>query len=83
MKRTLIGLALVAAVPWSTAQAQSGIAFISDLKGDVTLDAGKASLMAELKKGAKITCARECLVGVMYLVSGKEFGVKGPGDYQV
>lgn len=44
------------------AQAQSGIAFLSDVKGDVTLDAGKASLMAELKKGAKITCARECQV---------------------
>lgn len=83
MKRTLIGFALVAALPWGGAFAQSGIAFISDLKGDVAVDAGKATLMAELKKGTKITCARECLVGVMYLVSGKEFVVKGPGDYQV
>ncbi|MBL8520746.1 MAG: hypothetical protein JNK75_08740 [Betaproteobacteria bacterium] len=83
MKRKLYALALVAALPVAAAQAQSGIAFISDLKGDVTVDAGKASLMAELKKGAKITCARECLVGVMYLVSGREFLVKGPGDYQV
>lgn len=65
------------------AQAQSGIAFLSDVKGDVTLDAGKASLMAELKKGAKITCARECQVGVMYLVSGREYVLKGPGDYLV
>jgi hypothetical protein len=83
MKRTLIGLALTAGLASSAAFAQTGIAFISDLTGDVALDAGKASLMAELKKGTKITCARECLVGVMYLVSGKEFVVKGPGDYQV
>ncbi len=83
MNRTLVGLAIALAMPFGVASANNGIAFISDLKGDVSVDSGKASLMAELKKGAKITCARECLVGVMYLVSGKEFVVKGPGDYQV
>jgi hypothetical protein len=63
--------------------AQSGIAFLSDLKGDVNLDAAKAGLMAEVRKGAKITCPRECQVGVMYLVSGKEYVLKGPGDFLV
>lgn len=63
--------------------AQSGIAFLSDLKGEVNLDAAKATLMAEVRKGARITCPRECLVGVMYLVSGKEYVLKGPGDFQV
>ncbi len=65
------------------AQAQSGIAFVTDVKGDAALDTGKASLMAEIKKGARISCAKECSVGVMYLLSGKEFVLKGPGDFLV
>lgn len=64
-------------------QAQTGIAFITDVKGEAGLDAGKASLMAEIKKGARINCARECAVGVMYLLSGKEYVLKGPGDFLV
>ena len=66
------------------AQAQSnGIAFLTDVKGEAALDAGKASLMAEVKRGARISCIRECAVGVMYLISGKEFVLKGPGDFLV
>jgi hypothetical protein len=65
------------------AQAQSGIAFITDVKGEAAMDAGKATLMAELKKGSRVTCARECMVGVMYLLSGKEYVLKGPGDFLV
>jgi hypothetical protein len=65
------------------AQAQSGIAFITDVKGEAAMDAGKATLMAELKKGTRVTCARECMVGVMYLLSGKEYVLKGPGDFLV
>ncbi|MBL0122624.1 MAG: hypothetical protein IPP88_07775 [Betaproteobacteria bacterium] len=64
-------------------QAQTGIAFITDVKGEAGLDAGKASLMAEIKKGARINCVRECAVGVMYLLSGKEYVLKGPGDFLV
>ncbi|MEP7154896.1 MAG: hypothetical protein ABI905_03930 [Betaproteobacteria bacterium] len=65
------------------AQAQSGVAFVTDVKGDAALDAGKAALMAEVKKGARVTCARDCMVGVMYLLSGKEYVLKGPGDFLV
>lgn len=39
--------------------------------------------MAEIKKGARINCPRECAVGVMYLLSGKEYVLKGPGDFLV
>lgn len=66
-----------------SAQAQTGIAFITDIKGEAAIDAAKASLMAEIKKGARINCPRECAVGVMYLLSGKEFVLKGPGDFLV
>ena len=66
-----------------SAQAQSGVAFITDVKGEAALDSGKAALMAEIKKGARINCVRDCAVGVMYLLSGKEFVLKGPGDFVV
>lgn len=66
------------------AQAQSsGIAFVTDVKGEAAMDTAKATLMAEVKKGARISCTKECAVGVMYMVSGKEYVLKGPGDFLV
>jgi hypothetical protein len=66
------------------AQAQNpGIAFVTDVRGDAAMDTDKATLMAEVKKGARISCTKECAVGVMYMVSGKEFVLKGPGDFLV
>lgn len=68
----------------STVKAQSsGIAFVTDVKGDAAMDTSKATLMAEVKKGARISCTKECAVGVMYLISGKEYVLKGPGDFLV
>lgn len=78
---TALTLAAVFAV-CSSAQAQ-GIAFITDVKGEATLDTNKVGLMAELKKGNRLACNKACEVGVMYLQSGKEFVLKGPGDFVV
>ena len=61
----------------------NGIAFVTDVKGEAVMDAGKATLMAEVKKGARISCSKDCAVGVMYLISGKEYVLKGPGDFLV
>ncbi len=83
MNKKLLFLAIAASASALTAQAQSGVAFVTDVKGEAALDAGKVSLMAEIKKGARISCVRECQVGVMYLLSGKEYVLKGPGDYLV
>jgi len=77
-----ISLVAVLAIASAEVYAQ-GVAFITDFKGAATIDAGKATLMAELKKGARVGCAKECSVGVMYLQSGKEFVIKGPGDFVV
>ncbi len=83
-KQQLAAITLASAAMFAmSAQAQTGIAFITDVKGDAALDAGKVALMAEIKKGARINCARECAVGVMYLLSGKEYVIKGPGDFVV
>lgn len=79
---TLFGVTVMASL--AAAQSPSaGIAFITDVKGAATHDANKAGLMAELKKGARLGCASTCEVGVMYLQSGKEFVLKGPGDFVV
>ena len=83
MKTKIVFSAIALIVTALSAQAQTGIAFITDVKGEAALDAGKASLMSEIKKGARINCARECAVGVMYLLSGKEYVLKGPGDFLV
>ncbi len=65
-----------------TASAAS-IAFITDVKGDAQIGTFKATLMGELEKGARISCVKDCQVGVMYVVSGKEFVIRGPGDFLV
>ncbi len=84
MKINYLRWAVLMAMLAGTAQAQTnGIAFVTDVKGDAAMDAGKATLMVEVKKGARISCTRECAVGVMYLISGKEYVLKGPGDFLV
>ena len=84
MKSKYFFLALVVSTFALAAHAQgSGIAFVTDVKGEAVMDAGKATLMAEVKKGARISCTKDCSVGVMYLVSGKEYVLKGPGDFLV
>ena len=84
MKTKYFFSAIVVSALTIAAHAQSsGIAFVTDVKGDAAMDTGKATLMAEVKKGARISCTKECAVGVMYLISGKEYVLKGPGDFLV
>ena len=84
MKAKYLCSALAASAFALTVHAQSGgIAFVTDVKGEAVMDADKATLMAEVKKGARISCTKDCTVGVMYLVSGKEYVLKGPGDFLV
>lgn len=78
-KFVCVGLLLTA-----TAVAQAGgIAFVTNIKGAVKVDTAKLVMMAELNKGQRIACVADCTVGVMYLQSGKEFVIKGPGEYLV
>ena len=39
--------------------------------------------MSELAKGQKIVVGKDSQLGVMYVQSGKEYVLKGPGDYAV
>ena len=77
-------LATAAALAAITALAADGIAFITNLKGEASVDgAPRPLLMSELARGQKIAVGREGQVTVMYIQSGKEYQLKGPGDYTV
>lgn len=77
--RTLALATLFAALPaWC-----DGIAFISNLKGDVALDGTRPILLAELARGQKLTLGRESAASVMFVATGKEYALKGPGEYLV
>ena len=80
IQRTLAAL-LLAAAP---AFAADGIAFITNLKGDVAVDGNpRPTLLGELTRGQKITVGKESQASVMYIVTGKEYLLKGPADYLV
>jgi len=60
------------------------IAFLSNVKGDVAIDGNpRAPILAELARGQRITLARDALASVMYIASGKEYALRGPGDFVV
>jgi hypothetical protein len=78
--RTLLGLLLT--VP--LAALAQGVAFFSDLKGEVMVDGSqRPNLLAEITKGQKITLGKESHASVMFTTSGKEFALRGPGEYVV
>lgn len=74
-------LLLLAAVP---AWAGEGIAFISDMKGEIAIDGNpRPMLLSEVAKGQKITVSKDSQASVMYITTGKEYVLKGPADYLV
>jgi hypothetical protein len=75
---------LLCAIAAGAAVAADGVAFIANIKGEVALDgAARPPLMAELSRGQKLALGKDGLVSVMFVVSGKEYVLKGPGDYVV
>jgi hypothetical protein len=64
--------------------AADGIAFITNLKGDVAVDGDpRPALLGELNRGQKITVGKDSQASVMYIANGKEYVLKGPADYLV
>jgi hypothetical protein len=62
--------------------AADGVAFVTNLKGEVTLENGaRVQILSELAKGQKISVGKDAQATVMYIASGKEFSLKGPGQY--
>lgn len=66
------------------ARAADPVAFVSDFKGEVAMNgAGRPPFLAELLPGTKLVLGADAAVAVMYVVSGEEFSLKGPGEFVV
>jgi len=80
IQRTLLAAFLLAA----GAAFADGIAFITNLKGEVAVDGvPRPTLLAELSRGQKLTIGRDSQASVMYTATGKEYVLRGPADYVV
>ena len=79
--RALLAVLLAAA---SAAVAAETVAFVTNVKGDVTIDGvARAAVLAELGKGQKLVLGKDSQASVMYTATGKEYVLRGPGDYVV
>jgi hypothetical protein len=82
--KTILRTTLAFLLATFPALAAEGIAFISDLKGEVAIDGNsRPMLLTELAKGQKVTVGRDSRASVMFIATGKEYVLKGPGDYLV
>ena len=70
---------VAAAAAW----AANSVAFFSNLKGDVSVDGAKPKILAELSSGQKVRLGADAIASVMFIASGKEFPLKGPGEFVV
>ena len=60
-----------------------GVAFVTDVKGTVDLAGHRPSVLSELPSGARLKVGGDGTIAVMYAASGKEYVLKGPGEYDV
>jgi len=68
----------------SGAAAAQGVAFVTNLRGEVTVDGNvRPVVLSELARGAKVSLGDDSAVSIMYTASGREFTLKGPGKYEV
>lgn len=84
MKQFACSLAVAGFFFVGLAAAAESVAFVTDLRGDVKVDgATRPAIMSELVAKQKLTLAKGAGVTVMYVQSGQEFVLAGPGDYVV
>jgi hypothetical protein len=78
IQRTILSILLVAA----TAAFGEGIAFITNIKGDISVDGNmRPALLSELGRGQRVVVGKDSQASVMYIASGKEYILPGPADY--
>jgi hypothetical protein len=66
------------------ARAADPVAFVADFRGDVVMNgAGRPPFLAELLPGTKLVLGQDGNAAVMYVVSGEEYALKGPGEFVV
>lgn len=77
-------IAMAALAALSFAAGAQGVAFLSDVKGDVALDgAPRPALLTELAKGQRLAVGRDSAAAIMFVASGKEYQLRGPAEYVV
>ena len=82
--RAVVALLSFMAISVGSADAAGPVAFLSNMKGDVAVDGDtRPVLLVELASGQKIVVGKDANAAVMYITSGKEFVLKGPGEYVV
>ncbi|HUP97439.1 MAG TPA: hypothetical protein VM073_05840 [Usitatibacter sp.] len=80
VRRIFLVLLLAALPAWGV----DGIAFITNLKGEVAVDgSSRPVLLSELAKGQRISVGKDSQASVMYIASGKEYVLKGPNEFLV
>ena len=80
IQRTILAIVLAAA----GAAFADGIAFITNIKGDISIDGNmRPALLSELTRGQKIVVGKASEASVMYIANGKEYVLRGPADYTV
>ncbi len=84
MKNILQALLAMVLAAVSSAFAGDGIAFITNIKGEISVDGNqRPALLSELARGQKIVVGRNSEASVMYIQTGKEYVLPGPADYTV
>lgn len=84
MKRTIQRTFLAIMLAAASAAFADGIAFITNIKGEISVDGNmRPALLSELNRGQKIVVGRDSQASVMYILSGKEYVLRGPADYVV
>jgi hypothetical protein len=84
MKKTIQrALAILGSLASLAAFSAESVAFLTNLKGEVTVDGSKARLLSELSRGQKVVVAKDAQASVMFIASGKEYPLRGPGEFVV
>lgn len=81
----ILGRTFVVIAAWAACAALAhGVAFITNLKGDVAVEGNaRPLLLAELAKGQRITLGRDAAASVMFIATGKEYALRGPAEYTI
>ena len=84
MKKTIQrALAILGSLASLAAFSADSVAFLTNLKGEVTVDGAKARLLTELSRGQKVAVPKDAQASVMFIASGKEYPLRGPGEFVV
>jgi hypothetical protein len=79
-----IGFAALLFLAHLVAWAADPVAFVADFRGEVAIGgSARPPFLAELAPGSRLTLGAGASASVMYVVSGEEYELKGPGEFSV